>query len=137
VGGRPKTRREEAEAIVRAINQRDFESPVWERLDPEFEFHSALSAAEGHFHVGVEGMRDWAQATDEVWGDFRIAIIDFQELDEERVFILYRATGRARGSGVPLDPQTAQIVTYRDGRMWRNASYTDIHKARAEAGLVG
>ena len=128
--------REHAEALVRAINARDFEAiarlPL---LHPEFEFHSALSAAEGRYHVGVAGLREWAQSMDSVWAEFRIELADLRELEDGRVLVIFRATGRARGSGMPLHTQTAQVWTWRDGKLGHIQSYTDPREALEAVGL--
>ena len=41
----------------------------------------------------------------------KLPIIDPGEIDDGRVLVLYRATGMARTSGVPLDTRTGQIWT--------------------------
>jgi hypothetical protein len=84
MGGAARSRRRQAEALIAALNARDFDSGVWRELDPEFEFHSALSAAEGEYHVGMDGMRSWAGSMDEMWEDFRIELTESRELDDGR-----------------------------------------------------
>jgi hypothetical protein len=106
-----------------------------EILDPEVEFRSALSVLEGGIHRGIEGMREWAAGLDSIWRDFRLEIIDFRRVGEDRCLLLYRNVGTARGSGIPIDMRTGQIWTWRHGRPWRNVSYTDPHEALRDAGL--
>ena len=128
--------REQAERIIEALNARDFEAigrMPW--MHPEFEFHSPLSGVEGEYHVGVAGLRDWGRSVDSVWEDLRAEILDLRELEDGRVLLIYRATGRARGSGMPLDTRTAQVWTRRDGKLWRNQSYTDPAEALTAVGL--
>lgn len=128
--------REQAESLVEALNARDFEAIArmpW--LEPDFEFHSALSAIEGRHHLGASGLRDWAKDMDAVWLDFRVQITDLRELEDGRVVVIYRATGRGRGSGMPLDTQTAQIWSFRDGKLWHNQSFTDPAEALEAVGL--
>ncbi len=133
---RMDTLREQGERLMEAINARDFDALArdpW--FHPEFQFHSALSAAEGHYHVGVSGLREWAESMDSVWAEFHVTITDLRELQDGRLLVTYRATGKARGSGMPLDTQTAQVWSLRDGRLWHSQSYTDPREAFEAVGL--
>ena len=133
---RPPVVRQQAETLLSAINARDFDAVArtpW--LDPEFEFHSALSATEGRHHVGAPGLREWAAEMDSVWADFRIELTDWREVPDGRILVLYRVRGRARGSGIPLDARTAQVWTLRDGRLWHNQSFADPAEAFEAVGL--
>ena len=51
------------------------------------------------------------------------------------MLVVYQATGRARASGMPLHTQTAQVWTFRNGKLWHNQSYTDPREALEAAGL--
>jgi ketosteroid isomerase-like protein len=128
--------RAEAEAIVQAINARDFDAlAAMPSFDPDFEFRSALSAAEGQTHFGLDGLRDWAESMDSVWKNLQIAIVDFRKVSEDTAVVIYRATGEARASRFPLDTQTGQVWSYRNGKVWRNVSYTDPKEALEAVGL--
>ena len=124
--------------MVATINRRDFEALAkLAIIDPvEGEFVSALSTAEGsRAYVGIAGMREWAEDVDSVWADFRIEVEDVREINDGRVLVLYRATGMARTSGVPLDTRTGQVWTFRNGKIWRNESYSDPSEALEAVGL--
>ncbi len=72
---------------------------------------------------------------DSVWANFRVEIVELRELDDGRAVVIYRVTGEGRGSGVPLDTRTGQVWTFRDGKLWRNQSYTDPQEALGAVGL--
>jgi ketosteroid isomerase-like protein len=130
--------REQVEEMIATINRRDFEAMAeLSIIDPEeAEFVSALSPAEGRrSYIGIAGMREWAEDVDSVWADFRIEVEDVREIDDGRVLVLYRVTGMARTSGVPLNTRTGQVWTFRNGKLWRNESYSDPSEALEAAGL--
>lgn len=129
--------RDDAEILVAALNARDFAAleamPLWH---PQSEFHSALAAADGAVYRGISGLREWAEAVDETWADFRLALVDFRAVSRDEFFVVYHVTGCARASGVPLDTQTAQVWTVRDGKLRRNVSFTDPREALEAVGLA-
>ena len=129
--------RGQADKLIEALNRRDFDAiaalPIY---DPDFQFASTLLATEGRdAYVGTSGLREWAEAVDSVWDDFRIEIDDLREVDGERAVVIYRVTGTARGSGVPLDTRTGQVWTIQDGKVSRNDSYSDPREALEAVGL--
>jgi hypothetical protein len=115
--------------MLEALNARDFEAVAELPLHPALEFHSRLAKAEGGVYLGLEGVREWARNIDEIFEGFRIELIEFEEIDEDRVLVVLRNVGTARGSGAPLDARSAAVWTWRGERMWRN----DVYSSRAEA----
>ncbi len=131
----PEDRREQFEAMLDALNARDFES-LAELLDPEVEFRSIVGAVEGEAaYTGIDGLRKWAEEVDAVWEDWYQEVVDFREVSERQAVAVIRATGRARGSGVPLDTCTGNVLTWRHGKGWRNEAYSDPGQALEAAGL--
>jgi ketosteroid isomerase-like protein len=131
----PEDRREQFEAILDALNARDFGS-LTELLDPEMEFRSIVGAVEGEAaYTGIDGLRKWAEEVDAVWEDWYQEVVDFREVSESQAVAVIRATGRARGSGVPLDTCTGNVLTWRHGKGWRNEAYSDPGEALEAAGL--
>lgn len=89
--------------MLDALNAREFES-LTELLDPAVEFRSVLGAAEGEAgYTGIDGLRQWAEEVDAVWEDWHQEMVVYREVSESQAVAVIRATGRARGSGVPLD----------------------------------
>ena len=124
------------ELVIDAIDRRDFDE--LERrgiMDPELEFHSVVAQAEGSFYRGMDGLRAWGRMADDMWDGFRIEVLDVQPGTADRALVRLRLTGVARGSGVPLDVQVAQVWHWRDGQLWRNVAYSGHDDATRAAGL--
>ena len=130
--------RARGELIFAALNERDFDTIAsLDFFDNErSEFHSAISDTEGGTYVGLDGLRDWARATDEVWEDFSIEQLRLEQADDRRWVVELRNRGRGRGSGIPIDLHTAQIWSFdANGVLVRNESFTDVREAFEAAGV--
>ena len=128
-------RREQWEAITAAGNARDLD-PVAQLLDPELEFHSQFAVADGQeIYSGIDGLRRWMDDVNEIWEEWYSEVVDFRDVGSDQGVAVHQLTGRARGSGVPLDTQIALVVTWRDGRAWQLVSYQDPREALEAAGL--
>ena len=131
----PQDGRKQLEAALAALNARDFDS-LTELLDPAVEFRSVLGAAEGEAaYTGIDGLRKWAEEVDAVWEDWHQEVVDYREVGESQAVAVIRATGKARGSGVPLDTCTGNVLTLRHGKGWRNEAYSDPREALEAVGL--
>lgn len=126
---RIRGRRRQAEVLLEALNARDFEALAELPLHPALEFHSRLAKAEGGVYLGLEGVREWARNIDDIFEGFWIELLEFEEVDEDRVLLVLRNIGTARGSGASVDARSAAIWTWRGDRIWRN----DVYSNRAEA----
>jgi ketosteroid isomerase-like protein len=120
-----------------ALNARDFESLLaFEFLDPAVEFRSVLGASEGEAaYMGIDGLRKWAERVDAVFEDWHQEVVGFREVGESQAVAVIRATGRAKGSGVPLDICTGNVLTWRRGKGVRNEAYSDPRAAFEAVGL--
>jgi ketosteroid isomerase-like protein len=127
--------RKQLEATLDALNARDFES-LTELLGPAVEFRSVLGATEGEAaYRGIDGLWKWAEEVDAIWEDWHQEVVDYREVGESQAVAVIRATGRARGSGVPLDTCTGNVLTRRQGKGWRNEAYSDPREALEAVGL--
>jgi ketosteroid isomerase-like protein len=130
-----EVRREQFEAFMDALNARDFDS-LAEFLDPEATFDSVLAASEGkEAYTGIGGLRKWAAEVDATWEDWHQEVVDFRDVAGDQAVAVIRVTGRARGSGVPLDSRTGNVLTWRHGKGWRNRAYSDPREAFEAVGL--
>ena len=128
--------REQAEAILAALNARDFEALGDMPFHPDMQFRSLLFAVEGGaIYHGIQGLRQWAQDIDSVFDDLNNELIDLHEVDDERAVVVVRVTGRAKGSGVPVDERRGQVWTWRKGKLWRNDAFPNPDEAFKAAGL--
>ena len=125
--------------IVRVIcaswDRGDYGSIGW--AHPEIEFVVADGPSPGRW-IGIaglaEGWREWLNA----WEDFRQQAVEYRELDDERVLVSFRATGRGKTSGVDLaevHPLGAGVFHVREGRVTRFVAYIDHERALQAVGL--
>jgi ketosteroid isomerase-like protein len=72
------------------------------------------------------------------WEGFRVEADEYRELEQERVLVLHRWSGRGRTSGVELGQMSAKAATLyhaRDGKVTRIVHYFDRERALADLGL--
>ncbi len=127
--------RAQATQLMEALNARDFDAMAAMPLDPELEFRSILAASEGTSYRGIEGLPQWARDVDTIWENFGIEILELVPAGNDRAVLVMRVTGRARGSGVPLESTIGQVWHWRDGRLWLNDVHSDPRDAFAAAGI--
>jgi ketosteroid isomerase-like protein len=79
-----------------------------------------------------ERMRDFLAA----WEDFRVEVEEYRELDDERVLVLLRRTGRGKASGVQLEgARGAELLHIRNERIAKVVWYWDRDRALADLGM--
>ena len=77
-------------------------------------------------------MRDQLSA----WKVYRVEPEEFREIDDERVLVLTRNSGRGKTSGVEIGQnERAQLLHVRGGKVTRFALYHDRERALADVGL--
>ena len=120
--------------------------PAWERGDyssaewahPEIEYVIADGPAPGSWTglAGLaEGFRDWLSA----WEELRGEADEYRELDDERVLVLYRWSGRGKTSGLEVGETPARgalLFHVRGGKVTRLVLYFDRERALADLGLA-
>src|SRR3984893_4662202 len=123
-------------SIFAAWERGDFTSADW--AHPEIEFARADGPDPGVWR-GVAGMAGaWRDRAGSFEG-FRPEVEEYRELDGERVLVLFRATGRAKASGLDLGQMRAKganLVHVRDGKVTRLVTYFDRDRALADLGLA-
>jgi ketosteroid isomerase-like protein len=126
---------ENVEAVRRAVdafNVRDRER-VYELLDPEVEFHSAL--IEKKTYRGHAGLAQYRADLDAVFETWNTEDDQIRDAGGDRVLHLYRIVGRGRGSGVPVETEIAILWRLRDGKLVEGHVYLDQDEALTAAGL--
>ncbi len=126
--------------LVRSIyadwERGDFSSTGW--ADPGIEFVSTDGPAPGTW-TGVAGMaQSWREVLS-VWDDLRMQVHEYRELDDGRVLVLFRFSGRGKTSGLDLGlmhADVANVLALRDGKVTRLVTYWDRERALADLGLV-
>jgi ketosteroid isomerase-like protein len=82
----------------------------------------------------AEGFRDFLDA----WEDFGVEAEEYRELDDERVLVLIRRSGRGKTSRLEvtdLRTEAADLFHIRDGKVTRFVAYWDREHAFADLGL--
>ena len=127
--------------VVRSIydwDRGDFSSAVFEWAHPEIEVAIADGPTPGTW-TGLAGLVEaWRQWTD-VWADFRSEPEELRELDDERVLVLIRRSGRGKTSGLDLGEmrsEGAAVCHLRDGKVTKVVNYFDRERALADLGLA-
>jgi hypothetical protein len=81
------------------------------------------------------GARDFLSA----WEEYRVEAEEYRELDDERVLVLTRNTGRGKASGLELGQlgtKRANLFDIRDGKVTRLILYNDRDRVFADLGLA-
>ena len=117
----------------------------WERGDfsradwahPEFEY-VVVGGPEPRSGTGLAGMADAMRGTLSAWEDYRIEAAECRELDDERVLVFTRASGRGKASGLDVGQIRAEgtdVFHIRQGKVTRLVLYPDRDRALADLGL--
>ena len=122
-------------SIYAAWERGDYSSAEW--AHPDIETVMADGPAPGSW-TGVagaaEGWRDFLNA----WEEYHAEAEDYRELDDERVLVLIRRSGRGKRSGIELGEigsKGAVLYHVRGGRVTRQVVYFDRGRALADLGL--
>jgi ketosteroid isomerase-like protein len=122
-------------SILAVWERGDFTSADWARSDIEFSIPDGPSPGSW---TGLAGMAAGYRDFIDVWEDPRGKAEEFRELDDERVLVLVRRSGRGRRSGVDMTEmrtQGAVLFHIRDGEVTRLLVYWDSMNALADISL--
>jgi ketosteroid isomerase-like protein len=130
---------EESLELVRSIYA------AWERGDfswvgwahPEIEYVIVEGPAPGNW-TGLAGLEEGGLGILNAWQQLRVEAEQCRELDDERVLVLTRLTGRGKTSGIDLGQMRANgadILHIRDGNVMRFVLYWNREHALADLGL--
>jgi uncharacterized protein len=109
-------------------------------LDPDVEWHwssewTELSGAPAVTH-GVEQLVDTARRfLFRIWEHYSVEAEEFIDLDD-RVLVLTRNRGRMKESTADVELMSADLWTFRDGRVVRFDAFYDRRAALAAVGLA-
>jgi ketosteroid isomerase-like protein len=88
--------------------------------------------------VGVAAMEKGLSDVLDAWQDYRVKVEEYRELDDERVLVFVRRSGRGRVSGMNLEEMRtsgASLYFIRGGRVTRLVNYMHRDRALADLGL--
>jgi ketosteroid isomerase-like protein len=121
-------------SIYAAWERGDYSSVEW--ADPDIEF----VRVDGPDPVTVglsEIAHDWGNVLS-AWEGFRIAAEDYRQLDDHRVLVITRYSGRGRASGIDVAQMWtmgASVFHVHDGKVTRQIFYFDRKRALSDLGL--
>jgi ketosteroid isomerase-like protein len=125
--------------LVRSIcgpwNSGDFSSAEW--ADPEIEYVLVDGPAPGHW-TGLAAMGEVFREVLNAYAEYRVAPEEFRELDDERVLVVHRYSGRGKTSGLDIGAITskgADLFHISDGKVTRLVLYWDRERALVDLGL--
>jgi hypothetical protein len=124
--------------LVRSIyadwERGDYKSAEW--ADPGIEYTlDEFGVFSRESWKGLVGMAQGARARIEVIKDFRLQAQEYRELDDNRVLVVDRRTGRMKHSGIELPSVGAHLFNIHRGRVTRLIAYHDRERALADLGL--
>lgn len=123
-------------SIYEAWERGNFTSSDW--ADGEIEFVIA-DGAEPASYTGLAAMAGAWREVLAAWEGLRVEAEEYRELDDERVLVLNRNTGRGKTSGLELGrmhTRGANVFVIRLGKVTRLVAYWNRERALADLGLV-
>jgi ketosteroid isomerase-like protein len=120
-------------SISAAWERGDYGSVGW--ADPDIEFVIADGPEPGRL-TGHEALAPGLLDFQGAWEEYHSQAVEYRELDHERVFVVTRASGRGRRSGLQISQRRANVFSVRRGRVTRLVAYWDRDRAFADLGLA-
>jgi ketosteroid isomerase-like protein len=113
-----------------------FTSTDW--ADPEIEFVVIDGPNPGTLR-GVAALGDNWREFQGAWADYSLKAEDYRQLDDERILVMVRLSGRGKASGLEVaqtGSRAATIFTVRGGNVGKIVVYWDGDRALADLGLA-
>jgi ketosteroid isomerase-like protein len=125
-----------ARRAIEALNRRDYDAlPAFLSPDVVWEALEGVSGI-GELYRGRAEVREWiALMSENTEEGFRAEIEQMVDLGDDRVFIAVVLTARRKGSGLPFEYRTWQIVSFADGLITRRQVFWTRANALKTAGL--
>jgi ketosteroid isomerase-like protein len=86
--------------------------------------------------IGRDAMRAYLADWYEMFDGFEVAVEDLIDAGEGLVLTVYRISGQAKASGVPVETTLATVWTIRDGKIVRGREYLATDEALKAVGLA-
>jgi ketosteroid isomerase-like protein len=125
-----------ARSIYAAWERGDWSSSEW--AHPDIETVMADGPAPGR-STRVAGAAELWRNFLNAWEGYRSEAEEYRELDDERVLVLIRRSGRGKRSGIELgeiQARGASVFHIRDGKVTRQVVYFERKRAFADLGLA-
>ena len=123
-----------ARTAFEALNRGGFDEALV-YVDPEIEFEPPDEALEraGSFK-GHEALRNRWKLLLSPFEDVRLEPIEFMDVDDETVIVVFRVRVRGRASKVPVEAEPAYVLGIRGGKIVRMRAYLQKDQALEAAG---
>jgi ketosteroid isomerase-like protein len=122
-------------SIYAAWERGDFSSVAWAHPDIEYVISDGPTAGRWMGHAGLyEGFHHFLGA----WDELQVKATECRELDDKRVLVLTRQSGRGKTSGLDLEQvqaKGADILHIRGGKVTKFVLYHDRERALTDLGL--
>ena len=125
-----------ARSIFAAWERGNFGETHW--VDPGLDFESVSDHPFAASYKGLAEMATYWREWLEAWEELRVEALEYRELDEERVLVLGRFSGRGKTSGMEIGqiwPKAASLFHFQNGLVSKLVLYTDYRRALADLGL--
>ncbi len=103
-------------------------------LHPEVEFQTNWPGLAPAVY-GIEGVRRFAEVFQEPWERVQFDVREVVEVDEETVLVTGHVRARGKGSGVEVEMDIYDVLTFRDGRIVLRRTWPDRAPAIAALGI--
>jgi ketosteroid isomerase-like protein len=97
----------------------------------DHELVTPLSRLEGATYDGMAGFREWFSSREEDWDALTFELEQAVQVDDERVLVAARFTGRGKRGGVRIEEVQGLVMTVRDGRVVRTEAFSTVEDAVA------
>jgi ketosteroid isomerase-like protein len=98
-----------------------------------------VDGPEPHRSTGVDALVRWREYVLSTWEVHRLTAEEYRELDDERVLVVYRRSGRGKTSGInvaEVAEKGAAVFHVRDAKVARLVAYWYLDRALADLGLA-
>ena len=120
-------------SLYSAWERGDYRGTDWAHPEIEIVFVDGPSPGSVTGLGGMtEGWRDFVSA----WDEYRQEADEYRELDDHRVLVLSRFSGRGKRSGAELGQKGAVLFQFHDGKVTRIVRYWDREGALADLGFT-
>jgi uncharacterized protein len=111
----------------------DFDGAMRE-FHPDIAYDLTRISPDGELYEGHEGVRTGMRRWLGAWAEYTMEVDEYVDAGDS-VVILFRESGRGKGSGVRTEQSVAGVWALRDGKAVRVTPFLDRSEARRAAGL--
>ena len=123
---------ERVRAAYAAWNAGDLDAAL-ELAHPEIEVVQDPQIPGSVAVTGREAFKSWLESFYETWESFEITLAEIRQVGE-RIVVVAHVKARGKTMHVPVETDTAHLLTVREGQAVRWESYTDPRRALEELG---